>query len=712
MAEKKEKIYVSDNARLMKEWNWDKNTKLGYDPTALTLGIGRIKPWWKCDKGHEWEDTILHRSQGRNCPYCSNHRVQVGYNDLFTTNPELESEWDYAKNTTISPMVITAGSGEKVWWICRNGHSFRSAVHVRTQGSGCPYCSNREILAGYNDLATTNPELAQEWNWNKNKGISPTQIGAGSSRRVWWICEKGHEWESSANNRTGKNGSGCPYCSNRKVLVGFNDLASVNPTLASEWHPEMNGNLKPQDVVYGSNKKVWWKCKKGHQWQAAVATRLKGHGCPYCSGRIATQENNLELKAPWLVSEWHPTKNGDLLPSMISPYSSKKVWWKCKRGHEWQASVSNRFQGRNCAQCSAELKTSFPEQAIVFYLTRYFNVECRNKYNGWEIDIYLPDYNIGIEYDGVAYHSKDFLVEREKRKSSDLQAAGIDLIRIKENYVEEKIENQTIWFIVDHNYKNFPSTLQHLLSLLQKKTGITIDNNVDIERDRVEILSQYTSVIKKNSFSEKYPELCKFWNYSKNNDLTPAQFTYMSNRKLWWKCPQCNGEWQESIINVAKGNRCPYCSGHKVLKGFNDLKTLKPEIALEWDYKKNQGISPDEFTVGSSRYVWWKCKNGHSWKAQIATRSKECPHCTGRHRVKPLNNAQWMRKYHFAKGFFEKYGHLDVPAKYVCDNGLQLGMWIRTQRGAKKSGTLTEEREQLLNEIGMKWQLQRGVKKK
>ena len=173
--------------------------------------------------------------------------------------------------------------------------------------------------------------LVKEWNWNKNEGISPTQIGAGSSRRVWWICEKGHEWESSANTRTSKNGAGCPYCSNRKVLVGFNDLASVNPTLASEWHPEMNGNIGPQDVVYGSNKKVWWKCKKGHEWQATINSRSNGIGCPFCSGKSAIKGyNDLQTINPTLANEWNHEKNNGLTPSDVMPKSGKKVWWKCK----------------------------------------------------------------------------------------------------------------------------------------------------------------------------------------------------------------------------------------------------------------------------------------------------------------------------------------------------------------------------------------------
>jgi DNA-directed RNA polymerase subunit RPC12/RpoP len=419
----------------------------------------------------------------------------------------------------------------------------------------------------------------------------------------------------------------------------------------------------------------------------------------------------LQIKAPHLAQEWHPTKNGDLTPSTVSPYSMKKVWWKCERGHEWQASVSNRFQGRNCAQCSAELKSSFPEQAIVFYLSKYFKVTSRNKYDGWEIDIFLPDYNIGIEYDGVAYHSKEYLVERENRKTSALTSSGIDLIRVKENYAKDGIEGQTIWFVVDYSYKNLPQALSHLLEFIQKKTGINIDIVVDIEKDRIDILSQYTTIEKKNSFAAHYPELCAFWNYDKNNGLSPEQFRYMSNRKIWWCCPICKGEWQETIINVAKGNRCPYCSGHRVLKGYNDLETVRPSIALEWDYEKNIGLSPSDFTIGSARYVWWRCKNGHSWKAQIAKRNAECPYCSGR-RVKHKNNEQWMKKYSIAKEFFIENGHLVVPAKYTCEDGMQLGMWVRTQRVAKKNGNLTEEQEHLLNEIGMVWELKPGVKKR
>ena len=97
MAEKKEKRYVSDNAQLMSEWNWEKNNELNFDPITLTLGSGK-KVWWKCSKGHEWLATINSRKGGIGCPYCSGRFAVKGQNDLQTVNPALAKEWNYNKN--------------------------------------------------------------------------------------------------------------------------------------------------------------------------------------------------------------------------------------------------------------------------------------------------------------------------------------------------------------------------------------------------------------------------------------------------------------------------------------------------------------------------------------------------------------------------------------------------------------------------------------
>jgi hypothetical protein len=113
----------------------------------------------------------------------------------------------------------------------------------------------------------------------------------GSNKKVWWLCEKGHEWEISVNARS--RGHNCPYCANQIVLKGYNDLETLNPRLAKEWHPINNGDLLPSDVMPGSNKKAWWLCEQGHEWQAQISSRNKGAGCMTCYRlRRKTQKNN------------------------------------------------------------------------------------------------------------------------------------------------------------------------------------------------------------------------------------------------------------------------------------------------------------------------------------------------------------------------------------------------------------------------------------
>ena len=128
-----------------------------------------------------------------------------------------------------------------------------------------------------------------------------------SGKKVWWICNKGHEWQASIAHRN--KGRGCPYCAGQKVIKGENDFQTVNPTLAKEWHYEKNNGLTPMDVLPNSGKKVWWKCSKGHEWQASIADRNSGHGCPYCAGkRVLKGYNDLQTVNPTLAKEWHYEK--------------------------------------------------------------------------------------------------------------------------------------------------------------------------------------------------------------------------------------------------------------------------------------------------------------------------------------------------------------------------------------------------------------------
>ena len=211
----------------------------------------------------------------------------------------------------------------------------------------------RQSVKTGESLLAKYPKLAAQWHPTLNGDLKPEQFTAGSHKKVWWKCEKGHEWKAVISNRSSR-GSSCPYCSGRKAIVGVNDLVTLNPAVAAQWHPTLNNGLLSEQFTAGSNKKVWWLCGKGHKWEAAIKDRSRrGSSCPYCSGRKAiVGVNDLVTLNPKLAAQWHPTKNLKLKPEQFSANSHKKVWWKCDKGHEWEAIIGHRSEGNGCPYCS------------------------------------------------------------------------------------------------------------------------------------------------------------------------------------------------------------------------------------------------------------------------------------------------------------------------------------------------------------------------
>ena len=629
MAEKKEKRYVSDNAQLMAEWNWEGNADIA--PSQLTLGSGK-KVWWKCGKGHEWEAACYSRIAGNQCPICSGRKVLVGYNDLSTLAPEIALQWHPSKNSDCTPKDVTINSHRKVWWLGPCGHEWRASIADRNSGRGCPYCAGKKVLKGYNDLQTVNPTLAKEWNYEKNNGLTPEEVIPGSGQNVWWKCQRGHEWQATIGSRNA--GRGCPNCSGRYTNKGENDLQTDNPTLAKEWNIEKNTGLTPMDVMPNSDKKVWWKCQKGHEWQATINSRNSGIGCPYCSGRYPIKgENDLQTLNPAIATEWHYEKNDGLIPADVMPNSDKKVWWKCRKGHEWQAVISSRTRGNGCPICSSEKNTSFPEYALVYYLKKY-GLEVIHSYReqGYELDVYIPVLRIAIEYDGYLWHKDK--TQQDLAKNYKCAMDGIKLYRIREGLAP--LNDSSTDFVVQRNQEDLSKILKLLLSEI---TGTIVD--VDLKRDYIAIenLREYTE--KETSLLFSNPAIAKEWNYEKNGNLKPEHFAANSHKKVWWKCPKGH-EWQSTIKDRNSGNGCPYCASKMVLKGYNDLQAVNPSLTKEWNYEKNNGLTPVDVTPNSHLKVWWKCSNGHEWQAAIADRNggRGCPYCAGKKVLKGYNDLQ------------------------------------------------------------------------
>jgi hypothetical protein len=305
------------------------------DPTTLTAGSNK-RVAWRCPKGHDYTTAPhLRTSQGQGCPYCSGRRVLADFNDLATTHADLAAEadgWD--------PRTISMGSHQTVKWKCKAGHTFSATPNSRTsKASGCPTCANLVIARGFNDIATTHPDLAKQAH-----GWDPTTIGGGSGARLLWECDAGHVWETTPINRTW-NKTGCPICSNFQVLAGYNDLATLFPAVAGQAH-----GWDPSTVAGRSKSKRRWRCDLGHEWNAVVSARtLAGTGCPFCAGsRALPGFNDLATKFPHIAAQavgWDP--------SHVMPSSNTQRRWRCDLGHEWMAAPGNRTQqGQNCPYCS------------------------------------------------------------------------------------------------------------------------------------------------------------------------------------------------------------------------------------------------------------------------------------------------------------------------------------------------------------------------
>ena len=432
-----------------------------------------------------------------------------------------------------------------------------------------------------NSLMVKCPKVAKEWNYNKNGVITPWDVSAGYGKKVWWKCEKSHEWTARIQDRV--RGNGCPYCSGRLSVVGENDLSTTYPELTLEWNYEKNCIIQPSDVKPGSSRKVWWKCIKGHEWQAIVVNRVRGAGCPICANKkVLKGYNDLATINPYLALEWDYEKNTNITPQELTTNSHKKVWWHCSNcNHRWMTSPHARTNGKTgCPKCSKEVQTSFPEQAIYFYLKKYFPDTINSDINaiGMELDIYIPSEKIAVEYDGAKWHKGSNRIERRKNKLCNDK--DILLIRIRESGLEEY--DDCALCIIRKNRHSVTDLTETIVKLL---TSISKDliTDIDVERDSKLIYAQYVTKEKSRSLQELYPLVAKEWHPELNGSLTPDKVRAKSRQKVWWQC-SLGHEWKATVGDRTMGTGCPYCSGRKILPGYNDLTITSPILSKEWNY--------------------------------------------------------------------------------------------------------------------------------
>ena len=200
----KRKSLAEEYPELVEQWSQINEIS----PSDVSSGSHK-KVWWICEKGHTWEAIIKNRAfLGSGCPYCEHRAVLKGYNDLQTLFPDVAKTW--SPKNKLNPSEVSARSNAEVLWLCENGHEWKARVADRTDGHGCPYCAGQRVWKGFNDLATTHPELISEWS-DKNVNLSPEEITYKNRTNVWWHCSKcGNDYQAVVYARA--NGRICPFC--------------------------------------------------------------------------------------------------------------------------------------------------------------------------------------------------------------------------------------------------------------------------------------------------------------------------------------------------------------------------------------------------------------------------------------------------------------------------------------------------------------------
>jgi len=570
---------------------------------------------------------------------------------LKTEYPEVALLWHPTLNGELRPEDVAPHSNKKAWWICEEKHAYPRTIDQQvTREISCPVCNGKRYVRGINDVRTKYPQIAEEWDYSVNGDKNPEDFSFLSAERVGWKCKEcGHTWTVPIKNRC-VYGNGCKVCATKRrweSRYSNMQLGITIPELLEEWDYELN-EKGPECYSDHSNATVYWHCKKcGYKYQAKIYNKANGRKCACCQRKVVVPGiNDLATTHPDIAKEWYQPLNGDTTPSDVMSGSGKKFYWICPRGHIYPATIGHRtsVNGTGCPECNSGRQTSFAEQALFYYVKQVFP----NAINGYkdifsksmELDVFIPDIQVGIEYDGVYWHhKKPATYERERRKYCICKEHGITLLRVREERIDENEAPPADWccFLPPDRPSNealncgIETVLQKIGEITHQDIGAEISAlGIDCSKDRFEILAYLKGPVK-NSVQEVAPELVKEWDYEKNGTLKPDMIAAGSSQSVYWRCTKCGYSWDTPIYNRARSHTgCPKCAGFVFEKGLNDLETKRPDLLVDWDYESNSvdGIVPSEIMFNSSRRVKWICHTcGHRWTAPIRNRSVDGNGC-------------------------------------------------------------------------------------
>ena len=512
------------------------------------------------------------------CPYCAGKRALPGFNSLVDTDPEIAAEW--SPNNEDKPVDVLKRSWLSEKWICPtcNGE-YTCMIKDRTEAGNadCPYCTEKKVLVGYNSLVDTDPDIAAEWSPNNER--KPTAVLKRYTVIINWNCPVcGGEYACAVKDRTEAGNVDCPYCTEKKVLVGYNSLVDTDPEIAAEWSP--NNERKPTEVLKRYTVIINWNCPVcGGEYACAVKDRTEAGNvdCPYCSGRKALIGYNSLLDTDPEIAAEWSPNNEKDPTEVIKRYLMMANW--------------------NCPVCGGEYACAIKDR------TEAGNADCP----------YCSGKKVLVGYNSLVDTDPEIAAEwspRNENKPTDV---------MKVSWSQRK------WIC--------PTCNGEYICAIKKRTEA---GNADCPYCAGRrLLPGY------NSLADTNPELAVEW--SPNNEKKPTDVLKRSWLPEKWICPTCNGEYICAIKDRTEaGNAdCPYCSGKKVLVGYNSLVDTNPEFVKEWSL--NNKKKPTDVLKRQSTIVKWicpVCKGEYACAVRDRTGvgNVDCPYCAGR-RVLPGYNS-------------------------------------------------------------------------
>lgn len=483
-------------------------------------------------------------------------------------NELLIKEWYYEKNNKLNifPQKVTCGSHKEVWWKCQNGHIYQKSVKDRNNiKNGCPYCNRRCVKKGYNDLKTTDSQILQFWNYDKNNK-RPEEVIFNATKKYWWKFECGHE--RYATSYAIKKFPRCVYCYGNKILTGYNDFATKQPKLLEEWDYEKN-KLNPHKIGEFSNQYAYWICKRcKNSWKAIISSRSNGRGCPKCNSEKNTSfgEQAIFYYIKKLNIECYNRYKLD------NRYEIDIFLPQSKVGIEYDGFFFHKNKKTTDKQKENEIKKRG--------ITLYRIIEKKEKSNNvfWKDNKIIYGYDKG---DNLTKAIKTLLDKLNIIYDKNFIDVKRDYSEIDKSYQkslkERSLSSLNSEIIKEWDYeKNYPITPDTIYLSSGKKVWwkcskcgeayFRSPNEIMAgckcpkcsHKRRVATLEKV--LLKKNgTLFEKKPIFLKEWNYEKNN-ISPNEITLKSNKKVWWKCSNCEYEWQSTPYNRSQGKGCPECA--------------------------------------------------------------------------------------------------------------------------------------------------------